>query len=122
MVVYYFSNSDFVYFDWNVDSDDAGHAKTSEKVYQNVTNGNIYYEDNEYGKIRILAADRSIPCGSIVKISNYKFIENEFYGIVLDRGSSIVGLTMDLLHEGEGDTIVVGRQYNINFEIVRWGF
>lgn len=27
------------YFDWNVDSDDAGHAKTSEKVYQNVTNG-----------------------------------------------------------------------------------
>ena len=27
------------YFDWNVDSDDAGHAKTSEKVYQNVTTG-----------------------------------------------------------------------------------
>ena len=90
--------------------------------YQNVLNGNIYYEDNEYGKIRILAADRSIPCGSIVKISNYKFIENEFYGIVLDRGSAIVGLTMDLLHESEDDTIVVGRQYNINFEIIRWGF
>ena len=27
------------YFDWNVDSDDAGHAKTSEKVYQNVITG-----------------------------------------------------------------------------------
>ena len=27
------------YFDWNVDSDDAGHAKTSERVYQNVITG-----------------------------------------------------------------------------------
>lgn len=29
----------FRYFDWNVDSDDAGHAKTSEDVYHNVTSG-----------------------------------------------------------------------------------
>lgn len=90
--------------------------------YQNVKDGNIYYNDKNYGKIRILAADRNIPCGSIIKISNYKFIENEFYGIVLDRGSSIVGLTMDLLHESEEDTVVVGRQYNINFKIERWGY
>lgn len=27
----------FRYFDWNIDSDDAGHAKTSEDVYNNVT-------------------------------------------------------------------------------------
>ncbi len=27
----------FTYFDWNVDSDDAGHAKSSEDVYNNVT-------------------------------------------------------------------------------------
>lgn len=29
----------FQYFDWNVDSDDAGSARTTEKVYQNVING-----------------------------------------------------------------------------------
>lgn len=29
----------FQYFDWNVDSDDAGRAKTAEQVYQNVVNG-----------------------------------------------------------------------------------
>lgn len=29
----------FRYFDWNVDSDDAGRAKTSEDVYHNVTSG-----------------------------------------------------------------------------------
>lgn len=29
----------YVYFDWNVDSEDAGGAKTSEEIYQNVING-----------------------------------------------------------------------------------
>ena len=90
--------------------------------YQNVTNGNIYYEDSTYGKIRILAADKNIPCGSIIKISNYDFIEGDFYGIVLDRGSAINGLTMDLLYESESETVKIGRTYEINFKIERWGF
>ncbi len=89
----------------------------------NVKNGNIYFEDSDYGKIRILAADYSIPCGSIIKVSNFKFVEGkEFYGIVLDRGSAIVGLTMDLLYPSENDTLVVGRQRNIHFAILRWGW
>ena len=29
----------FTYFDWNVDSDDAGRAKTADKVFENVVNG-----------------------------------------------------------------------------------
>ena len=90
---------------------------------QDVRNGNIYYNDSKYGKIRILAADYSIPCGSIIKINNFKFIEgNEFYGIVLDRGSAIVGLTMDLLYPSEADTVVIGRQRKISFTIERWGW
>lgn len=88
-----------------------------------VRNGNIYYTDKEYGKIRILAADKSIPCGSIIHISNYQFVDNkEFTGIVLDRGSAIVGLTMDLLYPSEKDTVVIGRQRDINFKIERWGW
>lgn len=93
------------------------------KPNPNVLNGNIYYEDKEYGKLRILAADYSIPCGSIIKIENFSFIDgNEFYGIVMDRGSAIVGLTMDLLYPSENDTIVIGRQRNIIFTIERWGW
>ena len=89
----------------------------------NVQNGNIYYEDKEYGKLRILAADYSIPCGSIIKIENFKFISGtEFYGIVMDRGSAIVGLTMDLLYPSEADTVIIGRQRNISFTIERWGW
>lgn len=90
---------------------------------QDVRNGNIYYNDKEYGKVRILAADYSIPCGSIVHIKNFKFGENgEVIGIVLDRGSAIVGLTMDLLYPSEADTVVIGRQRNIEFNIERWGW
>ena len=89
---------------------------------QDVRNGNIYYDDKEYGRIRIVAADRSIPCGSIIKISNYKFSNGDFYGIVLDRGSSIVGLTMDLLYTSENDTVDIGRTYNISFKIERWRY
>lgn len=90
--------------------------------HPNVKNGNIYFEDTSYGKIRILAADPSIPCGSIIKVSNYPYITGDFYGIVLDRGSAIKGLTMDLLYNSEQETRNLGRAYNINFQIERWGY
>lgn len=35
--VEYFSTTDFVYFDWNVDSQDAGGAYSKEEVFENVT-------------------------------------------------------------------------------------
>lgn len=89
---------------------------------QNVTNGNIYYGDSEYGLIRIVAADKNIPCGSIVRISNFSFIGKTFLAIVLDRGGAIVGETMDLLYSSEAETVIVGRQYNIQFDIIRWGW
>lgn len=50
-------------------------------------------------KLEFWQPNKSIPCGSIIKISNY--FDSDFYGIVLDRGSAIVGLTMDLLYESE---------------------
>jgi len=69
------------------------------KVYcpprNDVRNGNIYFEDNEYGKIRIVAADHSIPCGTIVKVSGGKLAET-MTAIVLDRGGVIKGTLMDL--------------------------
>lgn len=91
--------------------------------YPNVQNGNIWFEDPEYGRIRIVAADRSIPCGSIINIQNYMFNEyQDFYAIVLDRGGAIVGMTMDLLYDSEASTLIVGRQRDINFQVVRWGY
>lgn len=39
-------NEGFRYFDWNVDSDDAGHAKTKEDVYNNVTSKIKEHKEN----------------------------------------------------------------------------
>lgn len=89
---------------------------------QDVRNNNIYYEDADYGVVRILAADRRIPCGSIVKISNVTFSSEEILGIVLDRGSAIVGNIMDFLVANESDGFAIGRQRGVQFEIVRWGW
>lgn len=89
---------------------------------QNVTNGNIYFEDNTYGKIRILAADSSIPCGTIVKVSNVSFSNEEIIGIVLDRGGAIKGNIMDFLVTETDNMNIVGRQKNVHYEIARWGW
>ena len=87
---------------------------------QDVRNNNIWFNDNEYGRIRILAADPHIPCGTIVKINNVSFTNDEIIGIVLDRGGLIKGNIMDFLVGENDDMDVVGRQRNVQYEIVRW--
>ena len=94
------------------------------KVYcptrNDVRNGNIYFNDNEYGKVRIVAADHSIPCGTMVKVSGGN-LHGTMTAIVLDRGGVIKGTLMDLLVESEYASNPVGRQ-NVTYEIVRWGW
>lgn len=89
---------------------------------QDARNGNIYFDDVDYGRVRIVATDPSIPCGSIVKISNLNFTDETIVAIALDRGGAIKGKTMDLLFESEKATSFVGRQYQVSFELVRWGW
>lgn len=87
----------------------------------------ITYDDYEYGNVRIVAGDSSLPYKSIVRIN----IDNEdpIIAIVLDRGST-VGFdncrsgngcltTFDLLYETEGSAR--GKVNNVKFEILRIG-
>lgn len=97
-------------------------GKTGCPPRQDVRNGNIYFNDNEYGTIRIVATDKSIPCGSIVRISNLTFSSTPIIAIALDRGGAIKGNTMDLLYASEKETKSIGRQRNIQFDIIRWGW
>lgn len=96
------------------------------KVYcpprQDVRNGNINFNDSTYGKVRILAADYAIPCGSIVKITNVSFSSEPIIGIVLDRGGAIKGNIMDFLVTETDNMDIVGRQRNVHYEILRWGW
>lgn len=88
---------------------------------QNVTNGNVFFNDNEYGTIRIVASDKRIPCGTIVKITN-STVGDEVVAIVLDRGGAIKGTLMDFLVPTEQEASrTIGRQ-NVTYEIVRWGW
>ena len=89
---------------------------------QDVRNGNIYYNDTEYGQIRILAADPAIPCGTIVKVTNVTFSQEPIIGIVLDRGGAIKGNIMDFLVTENDNMDIIGRQRNVNYEILRWGW
>ena len=80
----------------------------------------ITFSDKEYGDVRILAADRTIPCGSMVIVRGSTEAK-EFKGIVLDRGGAINGTVMDLLFKNEAATYSFGRQ-NVEYEIIRWGW
>lgn len=99
----------------------------------NIVDGNIEpaftitYTDSEYGEVRILAGDSTLPYKTIVRVT----VPNEepIIGIVLDRGST-VGFencrskngcltTFDLLYETEGSAR--GKLYNVVFDILRIG-
>lgn len=97
-------------------------GKVSCPPRQDVRNGNVLFNDSEYGKVSILAADPAIPCGSMIKINNLSYTKDDVYGIVLDRGGVIKGNIIDYLVSSESNSDYVGRQRNVNFEIVRWGW
>lgn len=91
------------------------------KPNQNVQNGNIYYKDKYYGELRIIAADQSIACGTVVKLTA-KIFNEPIYAIVLDRGGSIVDKKFDLLFESEKSAYFVGRQHYVKFDVLRYGW
>lgn len=89
---------------------------------QNFKNGNIYYQDDTYGKVRIVAADRALPCGSIVRLNNISIYKEPVIAIVMDRGGAVKGKHLDLLFETQKNMQGMHTQNNIQFDILRMGF
>ena len=89
---------------------------------QNFKNGNIYFEDQDYGKVRVVAADRSIPCGSIVRISGINIYSEPILAIVMDRGGAVKGNHMDLLFTRQSNLEGFATSSNIKFELIRYGW
>lgn len=87
---------------------------------QDARNGNIYYNDSEYGKIRIVAMSSTIPCGSVIRINVNAYDPNGMYAIVLDRGVS--GNMVDLLKTSARASSPVSSVNNVTFDIVRYGY
>lgn len=84
-----------------------------------VGDGTIYYDDAEYGQVRIVAGDRKYAFGTIVRIND------SMLAIVLDRGG-VIGIgkrcLFDLLYESEEEANKYGISYDVKFEILRNGF
>ncbi|MGE5456097.1 MAG: hypothetical protein ACM3O4_03230 [Ignavibacteriales bacterium] len=101
-------------------------CKTPNNTYHNLINDGIYYEDKDFGKVRILAADqRAFPCGTIIEIKNSEF--DSVLGIVMDTGSGMrdaynAGWTLiDLALETEKDNNIATNRNTI-FNVKRWGW
>lgn len=85
----------------------------------------IYYNDLEFGTVRILAADKRIPFYSIFRVSNIPGMD-PFLAIVLDTGSDVgyeKGTLFDLAYQTEKDpkNKVIGKTANVTFEMLRSG-
>lgn len=89
---------------------------------RDVRNGNIYYEDSKYGTLRIIAADKKYPYGSIFRISNSRVLEEPTLAIVLDRGGAIKGNKIDLLYKSQNSIPSGVTQNDITIDIVRLGW
>lgn len=90
----------------------------------------IYYQDDEYGSVRILAAARTVfPCGTIIEINNG--VNEPFLGVVLDSGGSMQKawnnsrtVWIDLAYASQNDarnTTTPGGN-GIHFTVKRYGF
>lgn len=88
----------------------------------------VYYEDEEYGKIQILAAaTNKFPCGTIIEVNTQL---NKFIGIVLDTGGTMRNawnerseVWMDLAFATEaeaGEKMPLSK--NIVYNVLRYGW
>lgn len=80
----------------------------------------LNYKGNSY---YCLAADPSIPFGTIIKITNHNYsIESTAYGIVVDRGGAIKKNHIDIFNGTEAGKYFRGSTTsNVRFEIVSVG-
>ena len=76
---------------------------------------NIHFEDSTFGTVRIIAACRQFPFGTIMYISGVG------HAVVLDRGGAVTGNVLDLLMTADENPIRFGRQF-LQAQVLRLGW
>lgn len=105
-------------------------CNTKDKKSFNLKDDGIYYQDDEYGKVRVMAAALSMfPCGTIVEVESKRL--GNFTGIVLDTGYDMrkhleEGIYhFDIAYETEKDEMVAkttDMSGNVLYKVQRWGW
>jgi len=86
----------------------------------------MYFEDEEYGKVRILASDYTLfPCGTIIHVKNSNL---DIYGVVMDTGIAMRNawrnegkVLLDLAFPSQAAALYTTNN-NTNFTVLRWGW
>ena len=100
---------------------------TKEGKWINLYDG-IYYEDEQYGTVRMLATDHTLfPCGTIIEITNSK-LQKEI-GVVMDTGSQMRKawrqdgvVWIDLAMEKNDSEALKYTNHNTTYQVKRWGW
>lgn len=105
-------------------------CKTESKENFNLIEDGVYYNDSEYGEVRVLAAALTeFPCGTIINVES-KTLGN-FVGIVLDTGYDMrkhleEGIYhFDVAYTTEKDEMVAkttDMSGNVIYNVQRWGW
>lgn len=105
-------------------------CSTKDKKSFNIITDGIYYNDEEFGKVRVLAAALAeFPCGTIVEVDSSNL--GKFMGIVMDTGYDMrrfykMGIYhFDVAYDTE-ENYMVPYTTNMTGEVVysvqRWGW
>ena len=84
-----------------------------------VLNGVDTYQDISYGRVKIVASSKNLPCGSIIRFNSSRLSDEAVLAIVLDRG--VLGNDIDLLTSNESYAYQVGRS-TISYDVLRNGW
>lgn len=106
-------------------------CKTREGKYMNLFIDGVYYQDQQYGKVRIVAADHKLfKCGTIIEVDNKK--QDPFLAIVLDTGidmrrawrnEGIAHLDIAFVTQNDPEVYSVTTKNNgAKFSVQRWGW
>lgn len=105
-------------------------CKTAEGKWLNLYESGPFYEDKEFGTVRMLAAAfKQFPCGTIIQITDNK--HEPFTGVVMDTGIAMrkaykkgkvhIDVAFPLEHSA-GIGTYTDFSGTVKFEVQRWGW
>ena len=75
-----------------------------------LSGGNVSFNDEVYGNVRIVASSSNLSCGSIIRFNSSRVSDDEIIDIVLDRGvkDTDIDLLVEKCQQEKIDGVIAG--------------